>query len=200
MNPSPWLLDSLLRFYYVNVANSILLSRQVVPHSVFYVNFCKQAFLLLEEKRQKFSLLVQSILASDFIDIKTPQYLSGKCIYFSPGCLGRLSVLHKIYHAINTAIWTSRSMRISAPVKKEIQPTGHFWKSGAASFFGARSFISRSSFMCRDASSFALGLLLFMTIGLLLSATLISMQRKSSLSQMFFILSRKPFQTLGLMS
>ena len=85
--------------------------------------------------------------------------------------------------------------------------TGHSWRPGAASFLGAQSSITSSSYVwmphsLREAVSLTLtlSLLLFMIIGLLLSATLISMQRKSSRFQMFCLHSRKASQTPGLMS
>ena len=85
--------------------------------------------------------------------------------------------------------------------------TGHSWRPGAASFLGARSSITSSSCVwmphsLRGAVSLTptLSLLLFMIIGLILSATLISMQRKSSRFQMFCLHSRKAAQTPGLMS
>ena len=78
--------------------------------------------------------------------------------------------------------------------------TGHSWRPGAASFLGARSSITSSSCVwmphsLRGAVSLTptLSLLLFMIIGLPLSATLISMQRKSSRFQMFCLHSRKAF-------
>ena len=39
--------------YYINLAKTILVPRQVVQYLSFLVDSCKQAFLLLEEKRQK---------------------------------------------------------------------------------------------------------------------------------------------------
>lgn len=76
-----------------------------------------------------------------------------------------------------------------------------------ASFLGARSSITSSSCVwmphsLRGAVSLTptLSLLLFMIIGLILSATLISMQRKSSRFQMFCLHSQKASKTPGLMS
>ena len=83
----PWpprlasLFVSLILGYYIYLVKSILVPCQVVPYLGSLVDSCKQAFLLLEEKQQKFCLLVQSILASDITDIKTLQHLSGKCKY-----------------------------------------------------------------------------------------------------------------------
>ena len=67
--------------YYIYLAKSILVPCQVVQYLGFLVDSCKQAFLLLEEKQQKFCLLLQSILASEVTDVKTLQHLSGKCKY-----------------------------------------------------------------------------------------------------------------------
>ena len=85
--------------------------------------------------------------------------------------------------------------------------TGHSWRPGVASFLGARSSITSSSCVwmphsLRGAVSLTptLSLLLFMIIGLILSATLISMQRKSSRFQMFCLHSQKASKTPGLMS
>ena len=78
--------------YYIYLAKSILVPCQVVPYLGFLVDSCKQAFLLLEEKRQTFFLLVQSILASDITYVKTLQRLSGKCISFSLAVPGTLLI------------------------------------------------------------------------------------------------------------
>ena len=94
----------------------------MIPCLGFLVDFCKQAFLLLEEKRQKFSLLVQSILASDVVtDVKTLQPLSGKCISFSLAVPGARLFLNEINLAISAGIRSSRPIRISGPLKSEIQ-------------------------------------------------------------------------------
>ena len=88
----------------------------------FLVDFCKEAFLLLEEKRQKVSVLVQSILASDVTDVKTLQLLSGKCISFSLAVPGARLFLNEINLAISAGTRSSRPSRLSGPLKSEIQP------------------------------------------------------------------------------
>ena len=89
----------------------------MIPYLGFLVDFCKQAFLLLEEKRQKCSLLVQSILASDVVtDVKTLQRLSRKCISFSLAVPGARLFLNEINLAISAGIRSSRPIRISGPL------------------------------------------------------------------------------------
>ena len=180
----------------------------MIPYLGFLVDFCKEALLLLEEKRQKVSVLVQSILASDVTDVKTLQPLSGKCISFSLAVPGARLFLNEINLAISAGTRSSRPTRLSGPLKSEIQPWTFLetWSG----FFPWRTEFHHQFILCVDTSARTsrgavslaptLSLLLFMTIGLILSATLISMQRKSLRFQMFCFRSRKASQTPGLTS
>ena len=159
----------------------------MIPYLGFLVDLCKQAFLLLEEKGQKFPLLVQSILASDGTDVKTLQPLSGKCISFSLAVRGARLFLNEINFAISAGIRWSITTRFSGPLKSEIQPWT-FMETWSG-FLPWRAEFHHQFIPCFDASACpsrgavsltpTLSLLLFMTIGLLLSATFKSMQSKS---------------------
>ena len=84
--------------YFIGLKKSHLVPKQVVPYLGFLVDSVQQAFLLIEEKKQKFlSLLLlsilRSVLSSPSTDLKTLQRLSVKCISFSLAVLVFFSMI-----------------------------------------------------------------------------------------------------------
>ena len=140
---------------YINLAKSIIVPRQLVPSSGFLVDSCKQAFLLLDEKRQKFCNLFNSLLASDFTDVNTLQRLSGKCISFSLAVPGALLFINEVNLAIGRGIRSSRPIGISGPLKSEIRHWTFLesWKG----FLPWRAEFHYKVILCSDAFSFAWG-------------------------------------------
>ena len=141
--------------YYINLAKSIIVSRQLVPYLGFLVDSCKQAFLLLDEKRQKFCNLVNSLIASDYTDVNTLQRLSGKCIAFSLAVPGARLFINWINLAIGRGIRSSRPIRISGPPKSEIQHWTFLESSNG--FLPWRAEFHHQVILRSDASSFAWG-------------------------------------------
>ena len=141
--------------YYINLANSFLVPCQLVPYLDFSVDSCKQAFLLLDEKRQKFGSLVRSLLSSDVTDVNTLQRLSGKCISFSLAVPGARLFLNEINLAIGKGIRSSEPIHISGPLKSEIQ---HWtFLESWTGFLPWHSEFHHQVILCADASSFAWG-------------------------------------------
>ena len=79
--------------YFIGLKKSHLVPKQVVPYLGFLVDSVQQAFLLIEEKKQKFLSLLRSVLSSPSTDLKTLQRLSGKCISFSLAVLVFFSMI-----------------------------------------------------------------------------------------------------------
>ena len=79
--------------YFLALRKSILLPRQAVPYLGFMVDSVKQAFLLLQDKKQKFCDLICLVLGSDSLDLKTNGFL--EFVHFF--CLGspRCTFVHK---------------------------------------------------------------------------------------------------------
>ena len=141
--------------YSINLAKSFLVPCQLVPYLGFLVDSFKKAFLLLDEKRQKFGSLVQSFLSSDVTDVNTLQRLSGKCISFSSAVPGARLFLNEINLAIGKGIRSSGPIRISGPLKSEIQ---HWtFLESWTGFLPWRSEFHHQVILCADASSFAWG-------------------------------------------
>ena len=86
--------------YFIGLKKSHLVPKQVVPYLGFLVDSVQQAFLLIEEKKQKFLSLSRSVLSSPSTDLKTLQRLSGKCISFSLAVPGARLFLNDIYNVI----------------------------------------------------------------------------------------------------
>ena len=141
--------------YYINLAKSIIVPRQLVPYLGFLVDSCNQAFLLLDEKRQKFFNLVNSLIASDYTDVNTLQHLLGKCISFSLAVPGARLFINEINLAIGRGIRSSRPIRISGPPKSEIQHWTFLESSNG--FLPWRAEFHHQVILCSDASSFAWG-------------------------------------------
>ena len=57
--------------YFIDLKKSHLVSKQVVPYLGFLVDSVYQAFLLMEEKKQKFLSLLRPVLSSPSTDLKT---------------------------------------------------------------------------------------------------------------------------------
>ena len=89
----------------------------------FLVDSVHQAFLLMEEKKQKFPSLLRSILSSPSTDLKKLQRLSGKCISLSLAIPGARLYLNDIYNAIakSQRHGCSKPILVTGPLKHELE-------------------------------------------------------------------------------
>ena len=71
--------------YYINLAKTILVPREVVQYLSFLVDSCKQAFLLLEEKRQKLTFCLWHYWQKVATSLRKMHFLF-------PGCPGPSTV------------------------------------------------------------------------------------------------------------
>ncbi|XP_020627573.1 uncharacterized protein LOC110064812 [Orbicella faveolata] len=69
--------------YFLGLQKSILEPRKVFPYSGFLADSARQLFHLKPDKKQKFLELLQGILGSKRVSMKTLQRLVGKCNSFS---------------------------------------------------------------------------------------------------------------------
>ena len=68
--------------YFIGLKKSILVPRLIVPFLGFLSNSELQAFILPQEKLQKFIVLRESVLAKKSVGLKNLQKLGGKMISF----------------------------------------------------------------------------------------------------------------------
>lgn len=123
--------------YFIGLKKSHLVPKQVVPYLGFLVDSVHQAFLLIEEKKQKFLSLLRSVLSSHSTDLKTLQRLSGKCISFSLAVPGARLFLNDIYNVIakSQRHGSCKPILVTGPLKHELS-SGCFSSLGPAPFLG----------------------------------------------------------------
>ena len=139
--------------YFLGLSKSILLPRQAVPYLGFTVDSVKQAFLLLQDKKQKFCDLIRLVIGSDSLDLKTLQRLSGKCTSFALAVPGARLFTNEINLAISKATRSSRPITLSGPLKAEIA-SWTFLESWEG-FLPWRSEFHRQIVLCSDVGSSA---------------------------------------------
>ena len=142
--------------YFIGLKKSHLVPKQVVPYLGFLVDSVHQAFLLIEEKKQKFLPLLRSVLSSPSTDLKTLQRLSGKCISFSLAVPGARLFLNDIYNVIATSQrhGSCKPILVTGPLKHELEQ----WLF-LESWSGSLPWLLETHHqvkLCSDASSFAL--------------------------------------------
>ena len=108
--------------YFISLKKSHLVPKQVVAYPGFLVDSVHQAFLLIDEKKQKFLSLLRSVLSSPSTDLKTLQRLSGKCISFSLAVPGARLFLNDIYNvtAKSQRHSSSKPILVTGPLKHEL--------------------------------------------------------------------------------
>ena len=121
----------------------------------FSVDSVKQAFLLPQKKREKFLFLLQSILKSNAVDVKTLQRFAGKCLSFAIAVPDARLFTNEINLAIAKGIRTSRPIPVSGHLKTEIE-SWKFLKSWDEHLPWRQESHSQIV-LCSDASSFAWG-------------------------------------------
>ena len=109
--------------YFIGLKKSHLVPKQVVPYLALLVESVQQAFLLIEEKKQKFLSLLCFVLSSPSTDLKTLQRLSGKCVSFSLAVPGAHLFLNDIYNVIAKIQRHSscKPILVSGTLKRELE-------------------------------------------------------------------------------
>ena len=120
----------------------------------------QQAFLLIEEKKQKFLSLLRSVLSSPSTDLKTLQRLSGKCISLSLAVTGALLFLNDIYNVIakSQRHGSCKPILVTGPLKRELEQWLFLesWSGSLPWLLETHHHVK----LCSDASSFAWGCVL----------------------------------------
>ena len=90
----------------------------------FYVDSVRQAFILPDDKKLKFTELRDSILSSKMVDLKTLQRFCGKCISMSIAVPGCKLFCREVNSAISLAIRNSRLVSVTGALKEELE----YWR------------------------------------------------------------------------
>ena len=106
--------------YFIGLKKSILVPRLIVPFLGFLSNSELQAFILPQEKLQKFIVLRESVLAKKSVGLKNLQKLGGKMISFGLAVPASRLYASAIFKAISTAISTGRAVPLKGDLLDEI--------------------------------------------------------------------------------
>ena len=106
--------------YTIGLDKSILVPSQSVPYLGFSCDSLNQTFRLLPRKKEKFLLLVHDILSRKHVTLLFLQKLSGKCISLSAAVPVARLFTNEINLAISKATRSSKSVRISPALRREI--------------------------------------------------------------------------------
>lgn len=139
--------------YFLGLKKSILTPRQVVPYLGFLVDSVRQAFLLIQEKKQKCLSLTRHVLSRSSTDVKTLQRLSGKYMSFALAVPGARLFINELNIAIAKGLRSSRPISVSGSLKDEIQ---HWlFLESWTGYLPWRQELHHQVKLCSDASSFA---------------------------------------------
>ena len=107
--------------YFIGLNKCVILPRKIVRFLGFYCDSDLQAFVLPDDKKEKFANLRESILCQDSVPIKSLQRLAGKIISFCIAVPAAKLYAREIYRAIAKATRSSRPIKIVGDLKAEIQ-------------------------------------------------------------------------------
>ena len=139
--------------YFLGLKKSTLTPRQVVPYLGFLVDSVRQAFLLIQEKKQKCLSLTRHVLSCSSTDVKTLQCLSGKYMSFALAVPGARLFINELNIAIAKGLRSSRPISVSGSLKDEIQ---HWlFLESWTGYLPWRQELHHQVKLCSDASSFA---------------------------------------------
>lgn len=110
--------------YFIGLTKSSLLPSRTVRFLGFMVDSERQAFIIPEDKKEKFADLREVILSSRTASAKTLQRLTGKISSFCIAVPAALLYAREVFHAASGYEKSSRQIKISGSLKKEIE----FWR------------------------------------------------------------------------
>ncbi|XP_028418834.1 uncharacterized protein LOC114544373 [Dendronephthya gigantea] len=106
--------------YFVNLKKSSLVPQLTVPFLGFLSDAVRQAFILPQNKIEKFSLLRESILAKKSVSLQNLQKLGGKIISFTIAVPAARLYAFAIFHATSVALSTGRPVPLKGALLEEI--------------------------------------------------------------------------------
>ena len=107
----------------------------------FFVDSEKQAFILPQDKRLKFSDLREFILSRKEIDLRTLQRFSGKCISMSIAVPGCKLFCSEVNSGISFSVRNSKSVQVSNALRAELEHW-RFLDNWSGFVSGGRNFTS----------------------------------------------------------
>lgn len=101
-----------------------LIPSTLVRYLGFYVDSKKQAYLLPNDKKEKFMALRETILSYENVDVRTLQRFAGKCVSMSLVIPGAKLYTREINAAISIGLRNSRKIKMSGALLEEVK----YWR------------------------------------------------------------------------
>lgn len=111
--------------YFINIEKACYVPSTSVRFLGFTCDSAQQAFLLPEDKKQKFASLREGILSSRCIDVRTLQRFAGKVISFSLAVPGCKLYIREVFKAISRL---GRNSKPSMPIDEALRDEITFWR------------------------------------------------------------------------
>ena len=111
--------------YFIGLDKSQSTLSTCVRFLGFVCDLVRQAFVIPQDKRNKFATLKEDILSSPFISLKTLQRFSGKVISFSLAIPGSKLYVREVFKAVSRHSGSSRpTVKLEANLRAEIE----YWR------------------------------------------------------------------------
>lgn len=111
--------------YFVKLSKSQCTPSTSVAFLSFICDTIRQAFLIPEEKKVKFKVLRENVLASKTLTIKTLQCFAGKAVSFRLAISGCKLYLREIFKAVTGLVRHSkRAIKVTGLLQSELE----YWR------------------------------------------------------------------------
>ena len=111
--------------YFVNLSKSQCTPSTFVTFLGFICDLIRQAFLIPEEKKVKFKVLRENILAPKTVTLKTLQRFAGKAISLSLAIAGCKLYLREIFKAVSGLVRNSKpAIKVTGLLQSELE----YWR------------------------------------------------------------------------
>ena len=106
--------------YFLGLSKSILTPVKIVPYLGFMADSSRETFHLIPEKKGKFIALIQKLLESSYVSIKTLQCLVGKCVSFPRAVPAAKLFIREMNAAISRGLHSQKPILLRGALREEI--------------------------------------------------------------------------------
>lgn len=106
--------------YFLGLSKSILKPCQIVPYLGFLLDSNREVFHLIPEKKRKFLELIEEILKSNLVSVRTLQRLAGKCVSFSLVVPAARLYTREMNLAISKGLRSKKKVHLTEELRREI--------------------------------------------------------------------------------
>ncbi|XP_015752404.1 PREDICTED: uncharacterized protein LOC107332195 [Acropora digitifera] len=106
--------------YFLGLSKSILTPVKIVPYLGFMGDSSRETFHLIPEKKGKFIALIQKLLESSYVSVKTLQHLVGKCVSFARAVPAAKLFTREMNAAISRGLRSQKPILLHDALREEI--------------------------------------------------------------------------------